>query len=64
MGENQGLGATGAFGRERGREKQGICRSRGGYTTKIHAVVDALGNPIKIYLAGGQISDYTPDLRV
>ena len=45
---------------EKGVPKQGISRSRGGYATKIHAVVDALGNPIKIYLTGGQVSDYTP----
>ena len=29
-------------------------------TTKIHAIVDALGNPILIYLTGGQVSDLTP----
>jgi hypothetical protein len=34
-------------GRKGGREKQETGRSRGGYTTKIHAVFDALGNPIR-----------------
>lgn len=32
-------------------------RSRGGLTTKIHAVVDAEGNPIPLKLSGGQAHD-------
>ena len=32
-------------------------RSRGGLTTKIHAVVDANGNPIMIKLTEGQAHD-------
>lgn len=28
-------------------------------TTKIHAVVDALGNPLRFILTPGQVSDYT-----
>jgi transposase len=32
-------------------------RSRGGLTTKIHAVVDALGLPIKLSLSEGQAYD-------
>lgn len=38
--------------------------TRGGKNTKIHAVVDGLGNPLYIQLSGGQISDSTvaPDL--
>jgi transposase len=28
-------------------------------TTKIHAVVDALGNPLRLILSPGQASDYT-----
>ena len=41
----------------RGREKRGpqqIGRSRGGPSTKLHAVVDALGNPIRFALSEGQ----------
>ena len=34
-------------------------RSRGGLTTKIHACVDALGNPVRLILTGGQINDVT-----
>lgn len=38
---------------------QAIGRSRGGLTTKIHEGVDALGNPIRLLLTGGQIADVT-----
>jgi transposase len=31
--------------------------SRGGKNTKMHAVVDALGNPLKLYLTPGNIND-------
>jgi transposase len=34
-------------------------RSRGGLTTKIHAVVDAEGRPIRIALTPGQAHDGT-----
>ncbi|MBI4741675.1 MAG: IS5 family transposase, partial [Betaproteobacteria bacterium] len=40
---------------------QAIGRSRGGLTTKIHACVDALGNPPRLILAGGQVADITQD---
>src|ERR1700694_824900 len=33
---------------------QAIGRSRGGLTTKIHALVDALGNPVELMLTPGQ----------
>jgi transposase len=42
------------------REKNGaqaIGRSRGGLTTKIHALVDALGNPVELMLTPGQAHD-------
>ena len=38
---------------------QAIGRSRGGLTTKIHMVVDALGNPLAFSLTGGQVHDIT-----
>ena len=38
---------------------QAIGRSRGGLTTKIHAVVDALGNPVALALTPGQAADIT-----
>src|ERR1700694_1195288 len=36
---------------------QAIGRSRGGLTTKIHALVDALGNPANLMLTAGQVHD-------
>ena len=45
-----------------GHEKNGpqaIGRSRGGLTTKIHALVDALGNPVELMLTPGQAHDLT-----
>jgi transposase len=39
--------------------EQAIGRSRGGLTTKIHALVDALGNPVELMLTPGQAHDLT-----
>ena len=36
---------------------QAIGRSRGGLSTKIHALVDALGNPVGFHLTGGEAHD-------
>ena len=38
-------------------EDQAIGRSRGGLSTKIHALVDALDNPVAFSLSGGQAHD-------
>jgi len=38
-------------------EAQAVGRSRGGLSTKIHALVDALGNPIGFHLTGGEAHD-------
>ena len=38
---------------------QCIGVSRGGRSTKIHAVVDALGNPIEVMLTAGNVHDVT-----
>ena len=38
-------------------EAEALGRSKGGYTTKIHAITDALGNPLDFILTGGQASD-------
>ena len=35
-------------------------KSKGGLTTKIHAVADGLGNPIRIALSAGNIHDIVP----
>ena len=37
---------------------QAVGRSRGGLTTKIHAAVDSLGNPVRLLLTAGQASEY------
>jgi transposase len=41
------------------QEQEALGRSKGGFTTKIHALVDALGNPIKFLLTPGQRHDIT-----
>ncbi|MEG0921044.1 MAG: IS5 family transposase [Comamonas sp.] len=38
-------------------QNHAIGRSRGGLSTKIHATVDALGNPTGFHLTAGQSSD-------
>ena len=34
--------------------EEGLGRSKGGFTSKIHAKVDALGNPLKIIITPGK----------
>ena len=36
---------------------EALGRSKGGFGTKIHAVTDALGNPLAFSLTGGEASD-------
>lgn len=36
---------------------EGLGRSRGGLTSKIHCVVDGLGNPVDFILTGGEVHD-------
>ena len=36
------------------QNEQGLGRSKGGFTSKIHARVDALGNPLKFVITPGQ----------
>lgn len=38
-------------------EDEGLGRSRGGLSSKIHCVVDGLGNPVDFILTGGEIHD-------
>jgi transposase len=40
-----------------GQESQALGRSRGGFSTKIHIAVDALGNPLRFLLTAGQRHD-------
>jgi transposase len=43
--------------RQKKEEDQAIGRSRGGLSTKIHALVDALGKPLAFLLTLGQAQD-------
>jgi transposase len=43
--------------RKRWAEAQAIGRSRGGRTTKIHAIVDSRGRPIALEITPGQLGD-------
>jgi transposase len=45
--------------RKRGAKNQAIGLSRGGQTTKIHALSDALGRPIALEVTAGNVSDIT-----
>ncbi len=49
--------AAGALPKDGGQAAQALGRSRGGFSTKIHIVVDALGNPLDFVLTGGQAAD-------
>ena len=40
-------------------ENQALGRSKGGFSTKIHIIVDALGNALDFTLTGGQAADVT-----
>jgi transposase len=48
--------------RKRGQKNQALGRSCGGFTTKIHALCDALGNPLRFVLTGGERHDSTQAL--
>jgi putative transposase len=39
------------------QQDEALGRSRGGYSTKIHVTVDALGNPRRIIISAGQVHD-------
>ena len=49
--------AAGAPKKKGGQAAQSLGRSRGGFSTKIHINTDALGNPVRLILTGGQASD-------
>ena len=62
--------AAGAPKKKGGQAAQSLGRSRGGFSTKIHVNVDALGNPLRLILTAGQASDspqafrFSPDSRL
>lgn len=39
------------------QDEQALGRSRGGFSTKLHILVDGLGNPLRIHLTAGQCHD-------
>ncbi|MBV7337720.1 IS5 family transposase [Chloroflexi bacterium TSY] len=51
--------AAGAPKEKGGQEEQALGKSVGGFSTKIHATADALGNPLRLLLTGGQRADST-----
>ena len=46
------------------QEKEALGRSKGGFSTKIHAHVDALGNPLKLILTPGNRAEITQAKRL
>ncbi|MEN5363247.1 IS5 family transposase [Brevundimonas intermedia] len=46
-----------AAGAKKGDQDQGLGRSRGGFSTKIHIRSNALGLPLEVTLSGGQVAD-------
>ncbi len=42
---------------KRGQSGEALGRSQGGFSTKIHILVDALGNPVEFVLTAGQEAD-------
>lgn len=50
--------------RKRGAKIQALGRSKGGYSTKIHLSVDALGNPLEFILSPGAASDCPLGVRL
>ena len=49
---------------KRGSRPSDRSFTRGGLSTKIHAIVDALGNPLAVSLTGGQVHDITQAERL
>ena len=45
--------------RKRGQQTQALGRCRGGFSTKLHAVCDALGNPLRFIVTGGERHECT-----
>ena len=43
-------------------QEQGLGRSKGGFSSKLHAACDALGNPVRFFITAGQRSDYVKAL--
>lgn len=46
-----------ATGGKRGTHRRALGRSRGGFTSKLHCLADALGRPVAFHLTGGEAVD-------
>jgi len=46
-----------ALKKNNANDDEGLGRSRGGLSSKIHCVVDGLGNPVDFILTGGEVHD-------
>jgi len=57
LGQHNKPSASACGRRKRGAEANAIGRSRGGRTTKVHLVVDALGLPVEFAVTVGQQHD-------
>nr|WP_244623627.1 IS5 family transposase [Bradyrhizobium cosmicum] len=44
-------------GRKRGAHRRALGRSRGGFTSKLHCLTDALGRPLAFHLTVGEAAD-------
>ena len=50
---------TTPLGKKSTADPEALGRSRGGFTTKLHALVDAAGRPMRLLLTPGQRADIT-----
>jgi hypothetical protein len=53
------LGAHACSAVKKDQKKEGLGRSCGGFSTKIHTVCDALENPLDFAITGGEMADCT-----
>jgi len=54
-----GPSSSRCFGRKRGIKENALGRSRGGFSTKVHALLDTQGRPLHLELTPGQQHDCT-----
>ncbi|MCJ2182021.1 IS5 family transposase [Novosphingobium sp. 1949] len=47
-----------AAGGKRGTHRRTLGRSRGGFTSKVHCLADALGRPVAFHLTGGEAANF------
>lgn len=59
-GQHSQSSSSACVGRKRGAEANAIGRSRGGLSTKVHLIVDALGLPLAVTITEGQRHDSVP----